>query len=100
MWYDRTPTYLGSSLLLVPDVEYTLRMDFSALKDDGTMAYGFSEVPLKLGGDDSFEKGKEYVIQVAVYGIQQIAIKANLPGWNDSHKPIPVDPDEDGYTEF
>ena len=100
MWYDRTPTYLGSSLLLVPDVEYTLRMDFSAPKDDGTMAYGFSEVPLKLGGDDSFEKGKEYVIQVAVYGIQQIAIKANLPGWNDSHKPIPVDPDEDGYTEF
>ena len=99
-WYDRTPTDLGSSLLLAPDSVYALRMEFSAPKSDGTVAVGHTEVPIRLDYNGTmFEKGKEYVIQVAVYGIQEIAVKANLPEWKEGGQ-VEIDPDKDGYTGF
>ena len=99
-WYERTPTDLGSSLLVAPDSVYALRMEFSAPKSDGTVAIGHTEVPIRLDHNGTmFEKGNEYVIQVAVYGIQEIDVKANLPGWKE-HDPIVIDPDKEGYTGF
>jgi hypothetical protein len=75
-------------------------MEFSAPKSDGTIAVGHTEVPVRLDYNGTmFEKGNEYVIQVAVYGIQEIAVKANLPGWNDGGK-VTIDPDQQGYTGY
>lgn len=43
--------------------------------------------------DNSFEAGKNYNVNITVYGLEEIEIKASLTAWEDGGD-ITIDPDE------
>ena len=102
-WDKSTVTPLGSSLMVVPDDSYVLRMDFEMTGSDGSKKTGYTEVPLKLQDDPKtgprpFIAGNEYTITVMVYGLQEIQTIVRIPSWKQGGKVL-IDPD-DGETEI
>lgn len=94
-WYDGTPTDLGSSLLVAPDSEYVLYMEFTDPKLNGGKS-GWAQTNIKMADGTKFENGTEYIIKVAVYGIQEIEAKAFLPEWKKGGEVL-IDPDDTDY---
>lgn len=93
---------IGSSLMLAPDTGYILYLEGTQMKEDkygdpsSKKAYDFhSAYTLSIDDLDRSEKnrtpdgsywfapGNIYNIQIAVYGLKEIEIKAYIDGWVD-----------------
>lgn len=91
--YDRPFVRVGESLMLPPgEVNYSC---YVRLKQTiGGVAHTFdSEVPLSNSGD-TFKAGTQYIVKLAIYGLQDIGVAVSPTPWIDGGD-ITIDPDEE-----
>lgn len=91
--YDRPFVRVGESLMLPPgEVKYSC---FVRLKQtiDGVVHTFDSSVPLANSGD-TFKAGTQYIVKLAIYGLQEIGVSVSPTPWIDGGD-ITIDPDKE-----
>lgn len=87
---------IGVPMMLVPGTEYEIVIsteqdaDGSGNIDANERGSITQKITVK---DNSFEAGKNYNVNITVYGLEEIEIKASLTAWEDGGD-ITIDPDE------
>lgn len=87
---------IGVPMMLVPGTEYEIVIsteqdaDGSGNIDANERGSITQKITVK---DNSFEAGKNYNVNITVYGLKEIEIKASLTAWEDGGD-ITIDPDE------
>lgn len=87
--FDTEPITVANSIVAPPQDEYTLLLNYAYVHRNGSgdildstpMTYQASYT-IKLQSNESFKPGKQYTIQIYIYGPQEINIKiADVPEW-------------------
>lgn len=88
---------IGVPMMLVPGGEYSIVI---TTKQDADGDGQFEEdeqvlnpAPVKIAVTDGFKAGYNYNVNLTVYGLEEIAVDATLPAWEDGGD-IDIDPDE------
>lgn len=88
---------IGVPMMLVPGGEYFIVI---TTKQDADGDGQFEEdeqvlnpAPVKIAVTDGFKAGYNYNVNLTVYGLEEIAVDATLPAWEDGGD-IDIDPDE------
>ena len=108
-WYNRTYEVIGSSLLLAPDSVYKLVLEYSQLVDMGgtekqwramsseytirapkNYEYNYDEKT----GSYIYKPGYQYTVKIAVFGLSEIKVSANISNWEIVDAPIIINPDD------
>ncbi len=84
---------IGEALLVAPAEEYKVEV-YTSETVNGNKEEDMVEATLKLA-DAAFEAGKSYSVNISVYALEQIEIKAVLTGWIDGGVGGVIDPDAD-----
>ena len=96
---ERTPLILGSDIMLIPEEEYDMYMDYRQLIGDRensptqVMKYYRGSYQLyppktadnydKTKGSYVFKPGKVYDIGVIIYGLERIEVTSSIETWKD-----------------
>ncbi len=73
----------GESIMLYPADRYTVRI----VLHDNTGRRFVSEIPLRLSGQPSFERGKSYNIIITVHGPTAVTLGAEVSSWIPTEGP-------------
>lgn len=110
--YDTEPITVARSIVVPPRKEYSLILNYAYVhKDDngnilGTTPMNYqASYSIKLQSDEPFKPGKQYTIQIYIYGPQEINIKiADVPEWETDGDNIFIeagkDPDDNTEEEI
>lgn len=91
--YDRPFVRIGESLMLPPgEVSYSCIVRLKQTIDGQEHIFD-SRVPLTNNGD-SFKAGTQYIVKLAIYGLQEVGVSVSPVPWNDGGD-ITIDPDKD-----
>lgn len=108
-WYDRTYAKMGNSLLLAPDSIYKLVIEYSQLIDTGGPEKVWramsSEYTIKAPANYQYnydektksyiyKPGYQYTVKIAVFGLSEIKVSANISNWEIVDTPIIINPDD------
>lgn len=86
---------IGVPMMLVPGTEYEIVISTEQDADgsDKIDANEKGSITQKITVADGFVAGKNYNVNITVYGLEEIEIKASLTAWEDGGD-ITIDPDE------
>lgn len=108
--YDNTQTKqqlttLGTSLLLVPEKNYEVKLYYDFITESGETksfaAIYYINAPKDDGisvdenGENRFMPGVMYNIKIGVFGLEKIVMDASVEGWSNGGS-IEIDPDNPG----
>lgn len=90
--FERTPVNLGESMLVAPSASYKFTIALEQAFGDERIPFITTDV-LRLAEGATFEAGKEYIVRIAIYGVEEIKINVVPEGWQAGGN-IDIDPDQ------
>lgn len=72
---------VGEGFLLPAGEEYELFIDCAQRLENGTLRTYTAHYTLQLNGDNQFEAGKQYTVDISVYGYQTVKLGLQIGEW-------------------
>lgn len=94
--YERTRKEVGGSLMLPEADSYEITLEFTqegVLDTDGQPKHLYATYNVVRPKKEIFQRGYNYTISIAVYGLEPIKVTANIANWKDGGD-IKVDEDD------
>lgn len=102
--YDRDYKIVGSSMMLAPDSTYKMVIEYSQLLNGERWKDMSAEYTITAPKNDEYNYDKEtgsyifkpsyeYTVKIAVFGLSEIQVTANIENWIGSNDPIIINPD-------
>lgn len=96
--YDRPHVRIGESLMLPPgETKYNCIVRLKEKKDG--KEYTYEGGVILTSGSDTFKPGMQYIVKLAIYGLQEIGVSVAPTPWEDGGD-VTVDPDKDFNTDY